>query len=212
MPNTPQNSELYLTAIEYTLNLSFTAFTTHQDVLSNIRGELDGIGRLKQIHNDVFIDRDQWSPNANYYYTEYMQRLDDLNARSTELGIDQQSQIESALTQMGATEEAMAINAGSILQFAKQVLSYRFGGKSNLPTSRRVGSQPVTELIWEGRNHSMHWEENNPKPPLVAMLNALSADFGLSLPRGKNHAWTILSVIGWKTANDTLTELKNLIQ
>lgn len=212
MSNSRVDSEVYLASTEYSVGQFFASFISQQQTLETIRDELDQIERAKQIQHDVFVDRDQWSPSANYYYVQYMQRLQTLTAKSNHLGTDDQSQIQTALTRIGATDEAMAVIAGAVLQLAKQVLSFRFGPKSSLPTSRLVGSQHLTELIWEGRNHSMHWEENSSKMPVDAMLQTLAKNFGLTLLPNKNHAWTILSAIKWKTSNDALDELKKLIQ
>jgi hypothetical protein len=211
MPNSREDTDVYFASTQFALGQFFASFVSQQRTLDAIKQELDQIEHAKQIQHDVFVNRDQWSPHANYYYGQYMQRLQALTSQSQKLGTDDEAQIHTALTRIGATEEAMAVIAGAILQLAKQVLSFRFGPKANLPASRLVGSQPLTEVIWEGRNHSMHWEENNPTSQVAAMLQTLTVDFSLTLPANANHAWTILGTIGWKTTNDILNDLKQIL-
>lgn len=213
MSNTPVDSEAYLNAAAFSFLQLFTSFVAHQQLLSDLREEtLATIQRAKQLQRDIFVDLDQWSVNANYYYGQYIQRLQQLDSRENTIDTTGQDQIDIALARMGATEESMAVIAGAILQVAKQVLSFRFGAKGNLPASRMIASQSLTEVIWEGRNHAMHWEEQNPRPPVVAMMQALANDLGVQFIQHFNNSWAILAAIGWQNENDAMEELEKLIQ
>lgn len=117
------------------------------------------------------------------------------------------------LAKRGATDIAIGIAAAAVLQVGKQVLSYRFGELGNLPsdTSRRVGTLPVTTLIWEGRNHALHWEEGKPKARVAAMLQALRDEGRLPPGEARNYAPEILDALGWADASHVLCDLEQII-
>ena len=105
----------------------------------------------------------------------------------------------------------MAVLAASVLSIGKLVLSYRFGSKSMVPLGRMVGSQSVTEVIWEGRKHGMHWEEGNPRPPVQQMMQKLSADLGIQFNSGSNNSLALLEAIGWSSKDVVMNELIELV-
>ncbi|MEW8288804.1 MAG: hypothetical protein AB2697_22725 [Candidatus Thiodiazotropha endolucinida] len=71
--------------------------------------------------------------------------------------------LEKALFNIGSTIESMSGLAGAVLQIGKQSLSLRHSEKPNLSGARTIGTQNIVEVIWEGRNHSMHWDEGAPR-------------------------------------------------
>ncbi|MFO0508830.1 MAG: hypothetical protein ACK5YZ_02375 [bacterium] len=74
-----------------------------------------------------------------------------------------------------------------------------------------VASQALKEVIWQGRNHALHWEEGNPHAPVQRCLDMLATDFGPHLTgyRTKNLAFEIIEALGWTSfdafRNDLLT-------
>jgi hypothetical protein len=50
--------------------------------------------------------------------------------------------------------------AGSILQYGKQGISIAFDGPGKCKDGRRIGSQRLADVIWCGRNQSLHWEDH----------------------------------------------------
>ena len=212
MPNSAVDSEAYLAATQFSIGKLFDSFVAQQNALKEIQGQLEAIDAAKQLQHDIFVDRDQWSINANYLYGQFLGRLHQLNAQADAIGDTEQEQIATALARLGATEESMGVFAGAILQVAKQILSYRHGGKSNMPSSRTIGSQELIEIVWEGRNHAMHWEDPTPNARVAAMLAALSADMGMKITPSKNLSWPILAAIGWKNETEMTDEMRTLIQ
>lgn len=88
--------------------------------------------------------------------------------------------------------------AGAILQIAKQGISFIYGPLGNCPIGRAVGSQHLSNVIWQGRNQSMHYEEGANKPATIACFAALEADFGPGFQLGRtNLAAEVLRVLGW---------------
>lgn len=203
----------FIDECQFALNHLFAALKHREDAIEAIAKKLSGIEYNERFFRDLFIEREQWSANANYLYMRYHDRMkglaDEKRAVATEA--DREQRVSELLARIGATEEAMAVLAGSILQIGKQALSYRFGTKPVLAGARAVGSQSVVDLIWEGRNHALHWEESNPRPPVRDMLAALQNDLGLRVVVGENNAVHILKGLGWTDANVVASELKGLI-
>lgn len=56
------------------------------------------------------------------------------------------------------------IAAGALLQISKQALSIAHGKRENAPAGASISSTCVRDLIWHGRNQSMHYEETRLTP------------------------------------------------
>ena len=114
------------------------------------------------------------------------------------------------MANIGASIESMSYLAGSVLQIAKQILSLRHGGKPKGIASRRIGSQSLVEVIWEGRNHAMHWEETVPHKKVKEMFDLLASDFGMDVEYGKNNCLSLLGVLSWSSADQVIQDLHEL--
>jgi len=158
------------------------------DHLFDALDDYNSVLHSNQMLSDSFMYRDQWSPNANHYYTQYLNQ-------------QQEARIES-----------MSCLAGALLQIARQALSLRHSGKPEISGARNIGSQSITDVIWYGRNHAMHWDEGGPRKKAKDMLNALSIDRGISVDLGKNNSLAILDALCWKSSDDMIVDLKELIK
>lgn len=63
-------------------------------------------------------------------------------------------------------EVLIDIAAGAFLQILKQALSIAYGERENAPPGPSVSSTCIRDLIWHGRNQSMHYEETRLMPVL----------------------------------------------
>jgi hypothetical protein len=120
--------------------------------------------------------------------------------------------LTKALFNIGTTIESMSTLAGAVLQIGKQALSLRYAGKPSLPEARFIGTQNIINVIWEGRNHSMHWDEGAPKKRVKNMLNTLETDLGIKIEIGTNNCLSILGALEWKKPEDMISDLKTLVQ
>ncbi len=211
MPNPKEDSIIFIESNTYAIKSNFGAISDYSNELNGIREELKKIDRVAEIERDFFIHEGQWSYAANYHHAQYIERMKRLNERREELGEQDQDHIRKALIRIGATEEALATIAGSILQFGKKILSYRYGPKGNLPNTRNIATIDLTEIIWEGRNHSMHWEENNPRAGVTNLLTTLQNETGITFPSNENNAFKILELIEWDSPDDMINEMKSIM-
>lgn len=190
----------------------FSALDEYNKVLEKAQVMVEEIENSKQFLSDLFMYRDQWSPNANYYYAQYMQRMEALNQQQVAAQESDAKKLEKALFNIGSTVESMSGLAGAVLQIGKQALSIRHAGKPNLPTARTIGTQNIVEVVWEGRNHAMHWDEGAPRERVKNMLNSLSTDLNITIEVGKNNCLSIIGALGWKRPEDVVADLKALVQ
>ena len=105
--------------------------------------------------------------------------------------------------------------AAVLLQYAKQGISlvHRsiFGthnrhqthiALAQCPGGRLVGSQQLRDVVWQSRNHALHWEDGAPSQSVQVCLTGLATDFqqpvfGQFLTR--NLAFEIVEILGWTT-------------
>lgn len=96
--------------------------------------------------------------------------------------------------------ESMNILAGAVLQIAKQGISVVYRELSNCPSGRTIGNESLKNIIWQGRNQAMHFEEGKYSPPVIACFQNLEKIYG---PRfqlaGKNLAFSVVGILGWTT-------------
>lgn len=190
----------------------FTAIDAYNKILASAQKDVEEIERSMDMLSDLFMYRDQWSINANHHYVQYMERMKALDKRKQETTQDISARLEGALASIGATVDSMSSLAGTILQIAKQVLSLRHGpSKPRIGTARNIGSQSIVDVIWEGRNHAMHWDEGTPKPRVQAMLDLLKADFGVNIVIGSNNSLSILGILKWSSTDSVVKDLMLLI-
>lgn len=190
----------------------FGALGEYNKVLERAQITVEEIESSKKRLSDLFMYRDQWSPNANHHYAQYMMRMEELEKQKAAAQEDDAEKLEKALFNIGSTVESMSGLAGAVLQIGKQVLSIRHAGKPNLPAARTIGTQNIVEVVWEGRNHAMHWDEGAPRERVRNMLNALATDLNITIEFGKNNCLSILGALEWKKPEDVLSDLKALVQ
>jgi hypothetical protein len=94
-----------------------------------------------------------------------------------------------------------AILCGALLQLAKQGLSSVYGAKANVPKGKEIGATTLRDVIWEGRNQAMHFEEGKHKPELTDCFRALEVVFGaqFSLKSKRNLSLYVIDALGWST-------------
>ena len=102
--------------------------------------------------------------------------------------------------------------SASVLQYAKQGISIVHGGLQPCPNGRGVGSQPLKTIIWQGRNQSLHWEEGNPRQPVIDCFDQLAIDFGDEFTPYKtsNLAFNVVRILEWKTYDSFESDMQYL--
>ena len=210
--STKEQAEEFIENSRPAIEHLFGALGEYNKVLERAQVTVEEIESSKRLLSDLFMYRDQWSPNANHHYAQYMMRMEELEKQKSAAQEDDAEKLEKALFNIGSTVESMSGLAGAVLQIGKQALSIRHAGKPNLPAARTIGTQNIVEVVWEGRNHAMHWDEGVPRTRVRNMLNALATDLDITIEVGKNNCLSILGALEWKKPEDVLSDLKALVQ
>jgi hypothetical protein len=103
---------------------------------------------------------------------------------------------------------------GAILQIAKQGISFVHGKNIQIMIKDTQSGELLHNIIWQGRNQSMHYEEGNYKQPLISCFANLQKVYGsdFDLTRGDNKSiYIVLNVLGWKTYSDYLNTMTQLL-
>ncbi|WP_127718244.1 hypothetical protein [Halobacteriovorax sp. HLS] len=101
--------------------------------------------------------------------------------------------------------------SGTLLQFAKQGISVVHNGVKSCPDGRRLGSQSLKTIIWEGRNQSLHWEGETHKPVRMCFKN-LVREFGLQFAHynAKNLGFAVINFLNWRKFSDFEADMLSL--
>lgn len=203
----------YVDESRFALDRIYDELEKRDEAVQAIASKIARLKNDEQLHHELFIDRDQWSPHANFYYGRYIRMVTAIRSRRTwlESASGSRDALQTELARFGATETAMGILGGAMLQISKQAIAYRFGGSRPPLPAKMIGSQTIVEIVWEGRNHVMHWEENAPRARVIEMLTKVNADFGLVLDPSENNSMDLLGVLGWSNAEQVVDDLHSIM-
>jgi hypothetical protein len=88
--------------------------------------------------------------------------------------------------------------SSALLQYAKQGISIVHGRLASAPAARLFHGLDLKDVIWQGRNQALHWEDGNLHPPAVACFETLkAADAVVGDYRTRNLAFEIVRLLGW---------------
>ena len=115
---------------------------------------------------------------------------------------------------LAAKEVSLSALAGSVLQFAKQGIALQYGrNRTNCPPGRTIGTQSLSEVIWQGRNQALHWEDGQFSTAVEVCFTKLGNEIDRKLAdyRTRNLAFDVVAlVLGWRTFPDMERDLLTL--
>ena len=180
-------------------------------LIALIHEERAALEVLKEEHNKLRYKRDLFYNNF-----ETMDLNEDFNelqvihahgqaALAHEEVQSVEKQIESVAAKIGARASSYGAICGALLQIAKQGISSEFGkSRNDAPEGPRIGSEPIRNVIWEGRNQSMHFESPEQVGRKIRQtFSALEQSFGFQFHMSpepadlRNLAGETVEVLGW---------------
>ena len=200
----------YLTDIEYAAS----------STIHSIWHELEEINKLdKDLQSLIRIAEDK------YRRADNLQKSEDIDDYMTGVGLmwdayftedkeafHKDKEIESKRQTFLTHEFAIASLSGSLLQMAKQGISIVHSGLVNCPDGRLIGTQKLKQVIWQGRNQSIHYEEGNFTPAVITCFDTLASEIDSKFNRYRtaNLAFEIVNLLGWKSFSDFKTDMTQL--
>jgi hypothetical protein len=101
--------------------------------------------------------------------------------------------------------------AGNVLQYAKLGLSLVHRAKNQCPNGRTIHGRSLLDVIWEGRNQAMHWNEGSLNQRVTACFNALAqVEPILGAFNSQNMAFEVIRLLGGRTFTDFDRDLLSL--
>lgn len=111
----------------------------------------------------------------------------------------QRDKLENLLQLRDFSRNALA---SSILQFAKQGISIVHGELKNAPAGRIIHGINLKEIIWQGRNQALHWEEGKLRKPVVDCFEKLkNSDSSFADYNKRCLAFAVVQTLGWTEWN-----------
>lgn len=167
--------------------------------LEDINTQLKILTAEFEVKHQVFLVN-EFHPAANHYHAQMAMAY----AGIAESRIEFESKAQKLSESIDAKSASISSLSGAILQLSKQCISLRYGKPQNAPDGPDIDGVSVKEIIWEGRNQSVHYE--NPKEisqSVVDLFKKLDAsrNDGVSWnPRAQiNFAFEVVSFLGWRS-------------
>lgn len=124
-------------------------------------------------------------------------------------------QIQTLKIGIDSHEYAIHAIAGAILQIAKQGISVVHGDLKFAPNGRLIKSVPLKDIIWQGRNQAIHFEEGSFNKQVVDLFSRLESacgkEFSLSEFTKQSRAKQVLSLLGWVEYSAYLEDMQDLL-
>lgn len=123
------------------------------------------------------------------------------------------NEVQSVVDRISARNFSVTALAGSLLQIARQGISAQYGKtKTGCPLGREIYGIPLHEIIWQGRNQALHWEEGKFHAPvnycfehLAIHANSVFKDF-----QERSMALEIIDLLKWATPDDFFRDMRLL--
>jgi len=130
-------------------------------------------------------------------------------------------ELELKKAEFAAKYESLSSLAGALLQIAKQGISIAYKDERNPLTAckggKKMNSNYLKTIIWEGRNQSMHYEEgfSDNFPNTKKVFEDLEEDYNLKIEENGNDkinlAKEVVLLIGWKEYHDYKNDMLSLV-
>lgn len=136
----------------------------------------------------------------------------------TYFGVDKEryykdGELQRITNSLAAREISVGALAGSLLQFAKQGIALQYGRKKQgCPAGRNIGSQGISEVIWQARNQASHWEDGAFASAVGSCFDKLAAEVHAKFGdyKTRNLAYDVISTLGWRSFSDLEQDLLSL--
>ena len=189
----------YITEIKYAATCLIDLVWADYDSLEKLNNELETLTAEGDVKYLVFI-ANEFHPAANHYHAQMNKAYQGIAKRKTELN----KQIQDIFENIDARSASIAALSGALLQLAKQCISLRYGKPQNAPDGANISGVLVKNIIFEGRNQSIHYE--NPKEisesvaKLFADLDAIRKDGNTWDAKSQtNFSFEVVKFLDWRT-------------
>lgn len=183
----------YISQTEHATRSLVDLIAADHKALDNANRALRGATEKFDFQYQTFLSN-EFHTAANHYHAQMAR------AHQATAAVDEE--VKSLAASIDAKSASIAALSGALLQVAKQGLSVVYGKPQNTPRGPEVSGLLVKDIIWEGRNQSIHYE--NPKEISDAVVDFFRRIDGVRNdgnswdPRSQyNYAFDIINFLGW---------------
>lgn len=201
----------YLPEVEHAVNTVLSELHTEHEHLARLKIELsaltaatdDGYRRADFLRMNPDLDDD--GLGTAIHWDTYFGPDKDRHHKANDVG--------AAETRVTARSFSVAALSGNLLQYAKQGISLQYGkGRDGCPIGREIGGLPLHEIIWQGRNQALHWEDGAFHAKTTALFEHLAANVAPAFADYKTRsvAYDVITLLGWRTTDDFMRDMRSL--
>lgn len=200
----------YLEEISHAASSLIELIWSDCDKLEEHNSRLKALTAEFDVKYQVFL-ANEFHPAANFYHTQMAKAHEGIAKPKVEL----EREIMDVSETIDAKSASISALSGAILQIAKQCISLKYGKPQNAPVGEDISGTLIKQIIWEGRNQSIHYENPNEISDnvvtLFAKLDSIRGDGVIWDARSKtNFAFEIVQFLGWRTYSDFEKHLESL--
>jgi hypothetical protein len=191
----------YLANTEYAVKKIFEAIKHEEDEFINLITKREAALKepkfLKNIGWERGLHKDFDETRVMILFHRAVEARKRLPKRLKEID----KKIEDITDNIKLHSESSKVLCGSLLQFAKQGISIIHKKLSACPSGREIGQETLKNIIWQGRNHALHYEESPNHKQQVRRCFKNLEDFGLRFcldnQPNENLSKEIIHLLGW---------------
>ena len=198
--------EYYLKEVEYASKSLLEAIWFEFDIFEKLNKEMSE-------HFPITISKFQdWESQKSHPWEPIPESL------TSELNkiIKQGEKNEELKNRLKVKNFSRSSLSGNLLSIAKQGMSYVNEGKpKDWPDGRMIGSLSLKEIIIQGRNQSLHWEEKKLSKPVAIFFKQLIQTYGLTMFgmfQHQNLGFNIIRILNWRDFDDFKSDMLLLSQ
>ncbi|MGE7839581.1 hypothetical protein ACQKNX_02200 [Lysinibacillus sp. NPDC093712] len=194
----------YLVQTKYAASSLIDLIRTEEIALQDLFSTLNS---LKGHHQFLYADfrRKDFDPDDHFNEHQVMHAFA-LQAKVRDQIDRVETKINNLKISISSKEESIKALSGALLQIAKQGISIVHGNLDNCSSGRIISNEPVKNIIWQGRNQSLHYEEGIYRAPIVNCFNNL----GIQL-HAINLAKEVIDLLNWTTYDNYQNDLITLL-
>lgn len=201
----------YLRDTEFASKNLFKLATFEEGELEVLREKLMSAEKEFEANHILFRNSDLHEDSADPIVINAYSRAMEAGSKVMSL----KPKVKALMARVSSHQTAVQAISAAILQIAKQGISLEYGGRSAAPPGRALGSLCLRDVIWQGRNQSMHYDDDEPKEPVLILFKALAKQYGEQFSLVKyakqSRAKQVLDVLGWKGYESYLHDMQELL-
>lgn len=183
----------YLDSVEYAVKSYYESIQHYKlEIIKTNQQLSEAIRKISLAEQQLSLG--DWDPDDNLPFG-YIEHFHGMRAKGNS---DRQEAI-AIKGKLDIQKESIKQLSGSILQVAKQGLSYAYGKASQWPSSQLVGTQALSKVIRIARNQSLHYEDGNPSEEIKTCFEKLEKELSITFDLTMNQGEIVVfNVFKWR--------------